>query len=390
MAGYTAEGFERKRFSDILNDKNEAQRTVFGPDINLAEESADGQISGLMALSDDQLWQIAEYAVNATDPDNATNATLSNLVKLNFIERLAEAPTRVVLLNVGTPGVTIATGQRVGEADGNLVALTTAPFTFAPDGTASVAAALVTPGPIEIGSDTFVEILTPQAGWISTNNPSIGITGRDVETDAELRLRRARSTGTNSQNMLDSLKGKLANVVGMVSSDVIDNKTDVVDANGLTPHSFEAIVIGGDTNTIAQTIWDTFPFGIGIQGNTSGIAIDAQGVLQTVPFTRAVAVPIFVDVRRTPLSGYPADGDAQMKKNIVDYSNGDLIQGRGFFMGDTVVRTELYTPINQVPDHNIDEVYIGRAADPTGVVNLPMTVREYPLFSAANITVGAP
>jgi Uncharacterized homolog of phage Mu protein gp47 len=389
MAGYTPEGFERKRLPEILADKNQAQLAALGPDLNLAPETADGQISGLMALSDDQLWQIAEYAVNATDPDNATFATLSNLVKLNFIERLGPAPTMLVMALTGTPGVTIAAGQLIGEEDGSLTALTTAPFTFAVDGTANAAAALTITGPIEVAATTFTKIITPQAGWISATNPSVGIVGRDVETDAELRLRRARSTGTNSQNMIDSLKGKLANISGMVSSDVIENKTDVVDANGLTPHSFEAVVIGGDTNVIAQTIWDTYPFGIGWQGNTSGIAIDKQGTLQVVPFTRAVAVSVYVAVHRTTLPGYPATGDADMKQAIVDYANGDLVPGRGFFMGDTVVRTELYTPVNTVPDHNITDVFIARTPAPAGTANLPMTVREYPTFLVANITVGA-
>lgn len=391
MAGYTPEGFERKRLPEILNDKNEAQLAALGPDLNLAPQTPDGQISGLMALSDDQLWQIAEYAVNATDPDNATNATLSNLVKLNFIERLAAAPTLLVLSVVGTPGVTIAAGQRVGEEEGtgDLVALTSADFTFALDGTASVAAALTVTGPLEIPENTFTRILTPQAGWISVDNPSIGIVGRNQETDAELRLRRARSTGTNSQNMIDSLKGRVANIPGVLNSDVIENKTDVVDGNGLNPHSFEVVVIGGDSNVIAQTIWETYPFGIGWQGNTSGIAIDKQGTLQTVPFTRAVATPIYVAVHRTPRAGYPADGDAQIKANIVEYAQGTLVPGRGFFMGDTVVLTELYTPINAVDNLDIVDVFIGLAPAPVGTVNIPLTIRQYPLFSAVNITVGA-
>lgn len=389
MAGYTPEGFERKRLPEILADKNQAQLTALGPDLNLAPETADGQISGLLSLSDDQLWQIAEYAVNATDPDNATHATLSNLVKINFIERLAAAPTKVVLLQTGTPGVTIAAGQLVGEEDGNLRAVTTDAFTFDVSGNANAPAQLTVTGSIEVAALTFTRIITPQAGWNTTSNPSIGIVGRDVETDAELRLRRARSTGTNSQNMIDSLKGRVANIPGMVNSDVIENKTDVVDANGLTPHSFEVVVIGGDSNVIAQTIWETYPFGIGWQGNTTGTAIDEEGVLQTVPFTRATAVPIYVAVHRTPRPGYPATGDADMKQAIVDYANGDLVAGRGFFMGDTVVLTELYTPINTVPDHDIVDVFIARTPAPVGTANLPMTIREYPDFAIGTITVGA-
>lgn len=387
MAGYTSTGFDRKRFPEILADKNEAQKTVFGPDINLAPESPDGQISGLLALSDDQLWQIAEYAVNATDPDNATGATLSNLVKINFIERLAEAPTRVVLFSAGTPGVTIPANQLVGEEGGSLIAITVNSFTFSETGTAEVVAVLTTSGPIEVASGVLRDIKTPQAGWFSVDNPSGGITGRNRETDAELRLRRVRSVGTNSQNMIDSLIGKLGNLPGVTHANVIQNRTDEVDENGLTPHSFEAIVAGGDNTEIAQTIWETFPFGIGMQGGTSGTAIDGQLSLQVVPFTRPVQVPIYVEIQVKKRPGYPANGATVMKTATVDYANGILVEGRGFFVGDSVIYTELYTPINTVPAQEILSLRIGRNPLALAESNVPISMREYSYFDVGNITV---
>lgn len=387
MAGYTSTGFDRKRFAEILNDKNEAQKTVFGPDINLAPESPDGQISGLMALSDDQLWQIAEYAVNATDPDNAVDATLSNLVKINFIERLEAAPTRIAFDLTGTPNITLPAGQLVGETGGSLVAQLVAPVTFSDTGAASVVGVLTAIGPIEVSGGTFQDILTPQAGWFSVNNAANGIPGRNRETDAELRLRRIRSTSTNSQNMLDSLRGKLGNLAGVTHAEVTQNKTDAIDENGLTPHSFEAIVAGGDDSEIAQTIWDTFPFGIGINGTTSGTAIDAQLTLQTVPFTRPSRVTVYGEVTIKKRVGYPANGDAQIKDNMVAYANGTLVANRGFFVGDSVVYTEFYTAVNETPAQEIVSVKIGRNPGALAEANIPISIREYSYFTPANIAV---
>lgn len=388
MSGYGPAGFERKRLAEILSDKNEAQKGVFGADINLNPESPDGQISGLMALSDDQLWQIAEYAVNATDPDNAVGPTLSSLVKINYIERLEAVPTKMVMRNLGTPGVTIPAGQLIGEQDGSLQAVTKTSFTFNTAGVAEVLAELTTTGPYEIPANTFQSITTPQAGWISTTNTAAGITGRNLETDAELRLRRTRSTGTNSQNMLDSLNGRLSNISGVTHANVLQNREDYADANGLAPHSFEAIVAGGETNAIAQAIWETFPFGIGIQGSTSGTAIDAQNRLQVVPFTRLTAVPIYVEVTIRKRSGYPVGGDDTMKDNIVKYANGLLVAGRGFFGGEPVIFTELYTPINTVPDQDIVELRVGRTdPPPAGTANTAISLREYSYFTVDNITI---
>lgn len=387
MAGYTPTGFERKRFQEILDDKNEAQRTALGQDLNLDPRSPDGQISGLLSLSDDQLWQLLEYCVNATDPDNATDSTLSNLVKINFIERLAEAPTLLVMSNIGTPGVTIPAGQLVGETDGSLVARITEAFTFSEAGTADAVAELTVAGPVQAGAGEFEKINTPQADWFTTTNVSAGITGRNRETDAELRLRRVRSVGTNSQNMLDSMRGKLANLAGVTAVNVIQNRGDVEDANGLGPHSFEAIVAGGETNAIAQIIWTTFPFGIGIEGNTTGNAIDAQGALQVVPFTRPQQVLVDVEVNIKKRTGFPANGETRIKDAIVSYVNGGLVAGRGFYVGDTVVYTELYTPVNTVPNLELVSLKIARHGQPPLEANLPLTIREYSHFEVANITV---
>lgn len=387
MSGYTSAGFERKRFDEILNDKNEAQKQVFGPDINLTPQSPDGQISGLMALADDQLWQILEYAVNATDPDNATGHTLSKLVEINFIQRLGEAATRLIIHCVGTPGVTIPAGQIVGEEDGSLTATTISAFTFSSTGTADVVALLDVMGPQEVPANIMRDIRTPQAGWISADNPTPGIVGRNRETDAELRLRRVRSIGTNSQNLIDSLIGRLGNLSGISHANVIQNRGDVIDANGLTPHSFEAIVVGGESNAIAQTIWETFPFGIGINGTSSGNAIDKQLAIQVIPFTRAAAVPIYVEVELDKGANYPGDGDEKIKQAIVDYSKGLLVQGRGFFVGDKVVYTELYTPVNTVPGQEIISLKIGRGPGSLAEANVDITIREYSDFLNANITV---
>lgn len=387
MAGYGPTGFDRKRLPDILADKNEAQRAALGQDLNLDPETPDGQISGLMALSDDQLWQIAEFAVNATNPDNATESTLSNLVKLNFIQRLDASATLLVFTMTGTPGLTIPTAQRIGEENGSLIAITTAPFTFGVDGTAQAPARLSETGPIEVETDSLIDIKTPQAGWFTATNASASVRGRDRERDSELRLRRARSVGTNSQNMIDSLRGKLANLNGVTHTNVIQNQGDNVDANGLPGHSFEAIVAGGETNAIAQTIWDTFPLGIGIEGVTSGSAIDAQLRIQTVPFTRPLQVPVYVKVTLRKRTGYPANGSTTIKQSIKDYAEGNLVPDRGFFAGDPVIYTELYTPVNTVPNQELVSVEIGRAPDALSEANLAITIREYSYFDVDNIIV---
>lgn len=386
--GLNEQGFSRKRLDEILEEKNQATRGVFGNDINLAPQSPDGQMNGLAALSDDQLWQIAEYSYNATDPDKATGPAQSSLVKLNYITRQPALATTVTLAATGTPGVTIQPGQLVGVAGGSVKVRTRTAFTFAGSGNATVVADVTETGPIEIEAGLLTVIETPVAGWNTVTNPLKALTGRNRETDAELRLRRERSKGANSQNMLDSLIGLVGDVPGVGFLNVLENRRDPVDPEtGLPGHSFEVIVDGGDPTAIAQAIWRAFPFGIGDEGNTMAYATDRQGHLQPIQFTRPIDEPVYVIATIRKRAGYPSDGDDLLKQAIVDYANGDLVQGRGFGTGDDVIYSELYTPLNWVPFHDIVDLFIGLAPDPTERDNIPIGLRETSQFNVQNITI---
>lgn len=391
--GILPTGFSRKRLSDIIAEKDAAVKAVFGPDINLNPQSPEGQINQNSALSDDQLWQIAEDSFNATDPDKATGIALSNLVKINRITRLEATATRVVLICTGTIGITISTGQLVSNS-ATLQVKTLSSFTFDGNGNATVAADLVDIstglpqfGPIPIGVGVLTTIDTPVTGWDTVINPAIGVEGRLREDDGPLRIRRANSTAAASQNIIEALIGAVGDVIGVTTSTVLENDLDPVDVNGVPGHSFEVIVTGGLDVDVGDAIWTNKPTGIGAAGTDSVIINDSQGLPHTIKFTRPLNLDIFVDVTLNKRPEYPADGDDLIKQAIVDYSNGLLVSGRSFSVGEDVIFSELYTPINVVDGHDILDLRIGLSASPTGVVNIPVAIREISLFTIANINI---
>lgn len=384
--GIQTSGFVRKRLSDIIAEKNTAVRSVFGPDVNLEPQSPDGQISQNSALSDDQLWQISEDSFNATDPDKAVGIALSNLVKINRITRLEDTSTQVVLVCTGTAGVPVAAGQLVSN-DGSLQVKTLTSFTFDGVGNATVFADLTQIGAIPVGAGVLTTIDTPVTGWDTVTNPSSGIEGRLREDDGPLRIRRAKSTAAASQNIIEALIGAVGNVVGVTNLIVLENDNDPVDGNGVPGHKFEVIVSGGADLDVGDAIWTNKPTGIGSNGSSSVIIPDSQGLPHTINFTRPTDKDIFVIVTLNKRLDYPADGDDLMKQAIVDYSNGLLVPGRSFSVGEDVIYSELYTPINTVDGHDIVDLRIGFAAAPTGTINLPIAIREVSLFTVANISV---
>lgn len=80
-------------------------------------------------------------------------------------------------------------------------------------------------GPIVAPVNTLTEILTPISGWISINNPKAGLTGRLIETDAELRIRRNNSLRLLGAGTVESIRARLLQQVpGVTSAFVFENR----------------------------------------------------------------------------------------------------------------------------------------------------------------------
>lgn len=81
-------------------------------------------------------------------------------------------------------------------------------------------------GPISAPANSLTEILTPVAGWVSLTNPQAGITGRNQETDAELRLRREQSLHLLGAATVEAIRSRLLQEVdGVTSVTVFENVT---------------------------------------------------------------------------------------------------------------------------------------------------------------------
>lgn len=81
-------------------------------------------------------------------------------------------------------------------------------------------------GPIPVPAGSLIEILTPVAGWQTINNFKAGVTGRNQETDEELRLRRAASLRVLGAATVEAIRARvLQEVPGVTSVTVFENVT---------------------------------------------------------------------------------------------------------------------------------------------------------------------
>lgn len=388
--GIQPEGFKRKRLNQILSDLNAEVKAIFGENFDVSPQSPDGQINGVVSGSYADLWEIAEESYNAFNPKAATGNALSALVTINGIERQAATATQAVVQLTGIAGAVVPAGSIVATGDGSVQFEIPEDVILNGLGEGEITVEATETGPLPASAGTITVIETPVAGWDTVNNTDPAITGSNEETDPELRSRRERSVASNSQNVVDSIFSAVGDVDGVTNVVVRENDTETTDADGVPPHHVHVVVSGGDDTEIAQQIFTKKPAGIGTFGSESVSVDDDQGIPHNIKFNRPTDVVIYVIVNVTQIgSEYPVDGDELIKQAIVDYANGELIAGRSFDLGEDVIQTELYTPVNTVPGHQIDSILIGTSSPPTLSDNITITADEIASFLTSNVTVNS-
>jgi len=208
----------------------------------------------------------------------------------------------------------------------------------------------VTAGDISIPANSIDTIETPVSGLNQVDNLLSGEPGRAVETDDELRIRRKQSLRVAGAATVPAIESRILQEVDeVVSSTVVENRTDVTDIDGRPPHSFEAIVSGGADQAIGNKIWEVKPAGIQTyadltEGGVEVDVIDSQGQTQKIYFSRPVSKYVHLNVEITLYDEeqFPTDGITAIKNAIKAF--GDL-----FEPGDNLITQRFYTPIYTVP-----------------------------------------
>ena len=216
-------------------------------------------------------------------------------------------------------------------------------------------------------------------GWDRVTNPLSSVPGRLRETDAELRARFKDARFDRATNIIEALYSALIVLFGVQNVIIYENDTDTTDDKGLPPHSFLVLADGGSPLEIGRAIWQNRPTGITSVGNTSVDIVDAFGYTRTINFSRPVEVPVYIQITLTTNNNFPADGEQQIKDALIAYVNEQKIQSG-------IVYSRLYTPINSVPGHQVDDLVIGTSLDNMGVQNITLNFDEVARTSDVRIS----
>lgn len=328
--GVTDAGYVLSTQQQLLALMVADELATISPTADTSSDSALGQINGVVTRQLMIAYEAQQVVYGSNDPDVVEGFLLAQLAKLTGTAKLAATPSVVVLTCTLTIGTQLFAGATLAAVDGNPASVWTpqADYTAETGGAQPVTFVSTTTGPNEAIPNSITVITTPVTGWTAVNNADAAQPGTNVETDPDLRVRREEELTGGGAGSVDTIRAKLLKLVdrngrSITSVDMLNNVTDAIDANGVPPHSFEAVIWDPtplNNDDIAQLIWSSKSAGIQSFGSSSGTATDALGNPQLVSFTRVTQLPVYLAFGLTGRTAYP--GDATFKANVVAACSG--------------------------------------------------------------------
>jgi hypothetical protein len=292
---------------------------------------------------------MAQAVYDAFDPDTAEGVQLDNICALVGVIRKAATYTTAILTLGGTPSTVIPAGSKARKPDGVIVALD-AEATIGGGGDVTAAATATVAGALEAASGSIDTIVDPVAGWDTVTNAADATIGRNLETDPELRARRERNLSAAGSTTDQAKRTALEEITEITHATCISNRELTADSNGIPGKAFRCVIwpaSGIDEDEVAQTIWEHMGGGIRPDGAVGKTITDDQNYSQTIRFSYATQLLLYLDAQVTTKEGYPASGDDLVKTALLNWANlnrpGDDVEpdhGEGYV---------LYHATDQVP-----------------------------------------
>lgn len=298
MSGLGSTGWVPKTVDELRQEAEETIRTALGDDVDVSAESVFGPLIAALATKLGELWELVGSVYNARVPAGASGAALEALCELApGIERRAATKGTVTLSVTLNAGVTLPTGSRAsvsGEPSNAWVTTEDVTNSTGSPATVSVAAEALDAGRTPANAGTITAIATPVTGWTAVTNAADATPGLEIETDAELRLRREQRLQRAGSSPLEAIAAQVAEVDGVTQAIAWENATDYTDAFGRPPHSVEVMVLGGLAADIARAIWAAKAAGIQTYGTESVVTFaDDRGVTRSVYFSRPTSLSAY-------------------------------------------------------------------------------------------------
>ena len=338
-----ANGFKAESFTEILTRLSNGLKNIYGQDINLDQDTPDGQQLGIQANIISDFQDLALYIYNSMDPDLADGANFDKLLKLLARTRLPSSRSTVDIEMVLNKTVSIPASYTIKDLNNQNWIIGTAQTLDA--GTHLVSFYSEDWGNITAEPNTINEQVTILTEVVSINNPESAISGRDEESIVQVRERRNKILEINASSTIGSIIGKILDLNGVVDAVPYENMTKIYDpVRDIQPNSYWIVVKGGDIAQISEIIAKDKTGGTGLKGKVETVYIEkfvrkdgsVREFYHDVKFDRPTEVSIHIKFKVS----------RKISTQSIDIEHiKDILANKEFYIAQNITVTELYSTI---------------------------------------------
>lgn len=319
-------GYQTTTLANKILELQTLFQSAYGSDINLSENSPQGQLITYLATLLDNNDKIALNFFQNLDYHNAGGELLSLIAISKGQPRLdGTKASATATLTSSTTGYTITKGSVFVSTNDNTLQFQTIEDIEITNTTQTIALQGVNKQETGIiATDTLTSITSYP---YLTNIEIVTITdGTNIESDTDLIARLDSADTQTGINDFNSIIDKLNLIDNASRVRVFDNDSDST-VNGVPAHNIMCQVVGGSDTDIAQVIMDNKATGTTTYGNTDIDLIDSEGYPKTIYFNRPTLKNIYVRLTLSKRNGQAIDTSLfdTLKSNTKNYINGNKI-----------------------------------------------------------------
>lgn len=305
-------GIVTQDLNEIIADLTTKFKNIYGTDINIEQNSPDGQFINLVAQEKKDILDLCVQFYNNLDVDRVIGIPQQILYKLNGLIIKAYTYSYVYVNVTCTKPVNLkgldddinnadGTGYTVTDTNGNRWILAESQSLAAGTHLLNFRAADL--GAVTALTNTITVMETIIAGVSGVNNPANNyITGAEGESDSQFRLRRNRALTAPAQGFTDALQGQLLNLDNVTQAKAYQNRTNT-ETQGIPAHTVWVIVEGGNSTDIGNTIYYNVPPGIAMKGDEEVTINLPAGGTDVVKYDLPTATDLYIMLDIKLLSG---------------------------------------------------------------------------------------
>lgn len=333
-------GLEIDTFRDLFQTLSDAYKDIYGQDIDLDQESPDGQRVAIEAQARTDIEASLQWLYSQMDPDFNTGDMQQIIAKLHGLYlRPGSRSQRDLNVTTDRP-VFLYSGYKIRDQS-NQVWFVRQNVTI-PAGTTTVTFFAQDFGKVTgLIADTFTQ-LTPELGVLSITSDAVAVVGRDEETPEEFRQRRNRSLENPATGSTGAIFAKVAQLPGVTDLNIGENDTKVDNpVTGIPANSIWLVVEGGAVSDIVEVMIKQKGGGTGVKGEVTGRYIEtlvrpdgsALSIAHDMQFDRPIYIPLHISLTaRRKVTNDPVDVET-LKQALAN---------RIMHIGEDVDANELY------------------------------------------------